>query len=179
MEEITLTYVVIHVWDDTRLVLPLSYFIEEPFQNWTRSSAQLLGQVHVWVDYTFPVDEGRKALKEIIETNPMWDRRFWNLQVVEADEKAMQLRVLATAADSSTAWNLAATSARSSSPSSTLPSGGTAAGACATQQRLGSRRERGGRPELPVDSPFLTLKMHGSSWTWTRRLHKVRPDPDH
>lgn len=106
VEEITLTYVVIHVWDDTRLVLPLSYFIEEPFQNWTRSSAQLLGQVHVWVDYTFPVDEGRKALKEIIETNPMWDRRFWNLQVVEAGEKAMQLRVLATAADSSTAWNL-------------------------------------------------------------------------
>ncbi|MGH8291591.1 MAG: mechanosensitive ion channel family protein [Steroidobacteraceae bacterium] len=106
VEEITLTYVVVHVWDDTRLVLPLSYFIEKPFQNWTRSSAQLLGQVHVWVDYSFPVEEGRKALKEIIESHPLWDRRFWNVQVVEADEKAMQLRVLATAADSSIAWNL-------------------------------------------------------------------------
>jgi len=106
VEEITLTYVVVHVWDDTRLVLPLSYFIEKPFQNWTRSSAQLLGQVHVWVDYSFPVAEGRKALKEIIENHPKWDRRFWNLQVVEANEKAMQLRVLATAADSSIAWDL-------------------------------------------------------------------------
>ena len=106
VEEITLTYVVVHVWDDTRLVLPLSYFIEKPFQNWTRSSAQILGQVHLWVDYSFPVEEGRKALKDIIETHPKWDRRFWNLQVVEADGKAMQLRVLATAADSSIAWDL-------------------------------------------------------------------------
>ena len=106
VEEITLTYVVVHIWDDRRLVLPLSYFIEKPFQNWTRSSAQLLGGVHVWVDYSFPVEEGRKALKEIIETHPKWDRRFWNLQVVESDEKAMQLRVLATAADSSIAWDL-------------------------------------------------------------------------
>ncbi len=106
VEEITLTYVVVHIWDDRRLVLPLSYFIEKPFQNWTRSSAQLLGGIHVWVDYSFPVEEGRKALKEIIETHPKWDRRFWNLQVVEADEKAMQLRILATAADSSTAWDL-------------------------------------------------------------------------
>ena len=106
VEEITLTYVVVHVWDDTRLVLPLSYFIEKPFQNWTRSSAQIMGQVHVWVDYSFPVEEGRKALKEIIESHPKWDRRFWNLQVVEADEKAMQLRILVTAADSSIAWDL-------------------------------------------------------------------------
>jgi small-conductance mechanosensitive channel len=106
VEEITLTYVVVHIWDDRRLVLPLSYFIEKPFQNWTRSSAQLLGRVHVWVDYSFPVEEGRKALKEIIENHPKWDRRFWNLQVVESDEKAMQLRVLATAADSSIAWDL-------------------------------------------------------------------------
>ncbi|MGH8318398.1 MAG: mechanosensitive ion channel family protein [Steroidobacteraceae bacterium] len=106
VEEITLTYVVVHIWDDTRLVVPLSYFIETPFQNWTRTSAGLLGQVHIWVDYSFPVAEGRKALKQIIETNPLWDKRFWNLQVVEASEKSMQLRVLATAADSSIAWNL-------------------------------------------------------------------------
>jgi small-conductance mechanosensitive channel len=106
VEEITLTYVVVHVWDDTRLVLPLSYFIEKPFQNWTRSSAQIMGQIHLWVDYSFPVEEGRRALKAIIESHPKWDRRFWNLQVVEADEKAMQLRILATAADSSLAWDL-------------------------------------------------------------------------
>jgi small-conductance mechanosensitive channel len=106
IEEITLTYVVVHIWDDRRMVLPLSYFIEKPFQNWTRVSAQLLGSVFVWVDYSFPVEEGRKALKEIIENHPLWDKRFWNLQVSDASEKTMQLRVLATAADSSKAWDL-------------------------------------------------------------------------
>jgi len=106
VEEITLTYVIIHIWDDRRLVVPLSYFIEKPFQNWTRASAQLLGSVFVWVDYSLPLDEIRKALKEIIETHPLWDKRFWNLQVTDATEKTMQLRVLATSADSSKSWDL-------------------------------------------------------------------------
>jgi small-conductance mechanosensitive channel len=106
VEEITLTFVVVHIWDDRRLVLPLGYFIEKPFQNWTRTSAQLLGSVFVWVDYTFPVDQGRAALKTIIEGSRLWDRRFWNLQVSDADAKSMQLRVLATAANSSDSWDL-------------------------------------------------------------------------
>ncbi|HEY5297017.1 MAG TPA: mechanosensitive ion channel domain-containing protein [Verrucomicrobiae bacterium] len=106
IEEITLTYVVVHIWDDRRLILPLSYFIEKPFQNWTRASAQLLGSVFVWVDYSFPVDDGRKALKEIIENHPLWDKRFWNLQVSDATEKTMQLRILATTADASKGWDL-------------------------------------------------------------------------
>jgi small-conductance mechanosensitive channel len=106
VEEITLTYVVVHLWDDRRMVLPLTYFIEKPFQNWTRTSSGLLGTVLVWVDYSFPVDEGRTALKEIIESNPLWDKRFWNLQVSDASEKSMQLRVIATSADSSKSWDL-------------------------------------------------------------------------
>jgi small-conductance mechanosensitive channel len=106
IEEITLTYVVVHIWDDRRMVLPLSYFIEKPFQNWTRVSAQLLGSVFVWVDYSFPVEEGRKALKQIVEGSALYDKRFWNLQVSDASEKTMQLRVLATAADSAKAWDL-------------------------------------------------------------------------
>jgi small-conductance mechanosensitive channel len=106
VEEITLTYVIIHIWDDRRLVVPLSYFIEKPFQNWTRASAQLLGSVFLWVDYTMPLEEIRKALKEIIEPNPLWDKRFWNLQVTDATEKTMQIRVLATSADSSKGWDL-------------------------------------------------------------------------
>jgi small-conductance mechanosensitive channel len=106
IEEITLTYVVVHVWDDRRLVLPLSYFIEKPFQNWTRTSSELLGSVFVWVDYTFPVEEGRAALKEIIDASPRWDKRFWNLQVTDADARTMQLRVLATAANASQAFDL-------------------------------------------------------------------------
>lgn len=106
IEEITLTYVVVHIWDDRRLVVPLSYFIEKPFQNWTRASAKLLGSVFVWVDYSLPLDEARKALKDIIENHPLWDKRFWNLQVSDATEKTMQLRVLATSADSSKSWDL-------------------------------------------------------------------------
>ena len=106
IEEITLTYVIVHIWDDRRLVVPLGYFIEKPFQNWTRKSAQLLGSVLVWVDYSFPVEEGRAALKRIIEGNPLWDGRYWNLQVTDANERSMQLRVLATSADSSKSWDL-------------------------------------------------------------------------
>ena len=106
IEEITLTYVVIHIWDDRRLVAPLSYFIEKPFQNWTRTSADLMGSVFVWVDYSLPVDETRKALKEIIEPHPLWDKRYWNLQVTDATERTMQIRVLATAADSAKAFDL-------------------------------------------------------------------------
>jgi small-conductance mechanosensitive channel len=106
IEEITLTYVVVHIWDDRRMVLPLSYFITKPFQNWTRSSAQLMGSIFVWVDYSFPVDDARKALKPIVEGNPLWDGRFWNLQVSDATEKTMQLRILATASNSSAAWDL-------------------------------------------------------------------------
>lgn len=106
VEEITLTYVVIHIWDDRRLIVPLSYFIEKPFQNWTRISAELLGSVFVWVDYSLPLEETRKALKEMIENHPLWDKRFWNLQVTDTTERTMQIRVLATAADSSRSWDL-------------------------------------------------------------------------
>ena len=106
VEEITLTYVIVHIWDDRRLVLPLSYFIEKPFQNWTRTSAAIMGSVFVWVDYSFPVDAARTALKDIIEDHPLWDRRFWNLQVSDSTDKAVQLRVLATSSDSSRSWDL-------------------------------------------------------------------------
>jgi small-conductance mechanosensitive channel len=106
IEEITLSYVVVHIWDDRRLVLPLTYFVEKPFQNWTRSSAQLLGSVFIWVDYSFPLAEARKALARIIESSPLWDRRFWNLQVTDTSERTMQLRVLATSEDSSKSWDL-------------------------------------------------------------------------
>jgi small-conductance mechanosensitive channel len=105
VEEITLSYVVVHIWDDRRLVLPLSYFIEKPFQNWTRSSAALTGTVFLWVDFSVDVEATRAALKPIIEGSALWDRRFWNLQVSDVSEKCMQLRVLATSADSSRSWD--------------------------------------------------------------------------
>ncbi len=106
IEEITLTYVVIHIWDDRRLVVPLSDFIEKPFQNWTRTSAELLGSVLLWVDYSLPVAETREATRKIVESCALWDKRFWNLQVSDATEHTMQIRVLCTAADASKAWDL-------------------------------------------------------------------------
>jgi hypothetical protein len=101
-----LTYVVVHIWDDRRLVVPLSHFIEKPFQNWTRVSAELLGSVFVWADYTLPITELRPAIQRIVESCKDWDRRFWNLQLTDTTDRAMQLRVLATAADASKAWDL-------------------------------------------------------------------------
>jgi small-conductance mechanosensitive channel len=106
VEEITLTYVVIHIWDERRLIVPLSYFIEKPFQNWTHVSANLLGSVVMWTDYTLPVGELRREIQRIVESCQDWDRRFWNFQVTEATERTMQVRVLATASDSGKAWNL-------------------------------------------------------------------------
>jgi small-conductance mechanosensitive channel len=106
IEEITLTYVILHIWDDRRLVIPLSYFIEKPFQNWTRLSSKLIGAVFIWVDYTVPLEELRKMLKDVIETQPLWDQRLWNLQVTDSNEQAMQLRILVTAKDSAQLWDL-------------------------------------------------------------------------
>jgi len=106
VEEITLTYVVIHIWDDRRLIAPLTDFIEKPFENWTRVSAQLLGSVLLWVDYSLPLEETRQAARQIIEASPLWDHRFWNLQVSDSSERTMQIRVLCTATDASKAWDL-------------------------------------------------------------------------
>ncbi len=106
VEEITLTYVVIQIWDERRLIVPLSHFIERPFQNWTRVSANLLGSVFLWVDYSLPLGETREAVRKIVESSALWDKRFWNLAVTDANERAMQIRVLATAADSGKAWDL-------------------------------------------------------------------------
>lgn len=106
IEEITLTYVIIRIWDERRLVVPLSYFNEKPFENWTRVSANLLGSVMLWVDYTLPLEEARLFLKGVIESHPLWDKRFWNLQVTDATEKSMQIRVLVTSMDSSKNFDL-------------------------------------------------------------------------
>jgi small-conductance mechanosensitive channel len=106
IEEITLTYVVVHIWDDRRLIVPLSDFIEKPFQNWTRVSAHLLGSVVLWVDFSLPLEETREVVRQIVEASPLWDRRFWNLQVADTSDRAMQIRVLVTATDSSKAWDL-------------------------------------------------------------------------
>ncbi|MCP5423934.1 MAG: mechanosensitive ion channel [Gammaproteobacteria bacterium] len=104
--EINATYVVIRIWDERRLVVPLNYFNTQPFQNWTRSSSDLLGTAFFYVDYTFPVEEGRKELKRILDASNLWDGRAWGLQVTDATAQTVELRALMSAADASIAWDL-------------------------------------------------------------------------
>jgi small-conductance mechanosensitive channel len=106
IEEITMTYVVIKIWDERRMVVPLSYFIEKPFQNWTRKTANIIGTVFVHTDYTVPVEAVRTELKRLAETNPKWDGRVCVLQVTEARERTLELRALVSARNSPTAWDL-------------------------------------------------------------------------
>ncbi|MDD2676341.1 MAG: mechanosensitive ion channel [Methylacidiphilaceae bacterium] len=106
IEEITLTYVVVAVWNQIRLILPITYLIDHPFQNWTRNASELLGIVHVYVDYTMPVEEMRKYLIEICRKNPLWDGRVAVTQVTHATERTMNVRLLVSAQDSSKAWDL-------------------------------------------------------------------------
>jgi len=106
IEEITLTYVVVMIWDQRRLVLPITYFVEKPFQNWTRASAELLGSVFVHVDYTVPVESVREELQRILQDSPLWDRRVGSLLVTNATERTMELRALMSASDASNVWSL-------------------------------------------------------------------------
>ena len=106
IEEITLTFVVVRIWDLRRLVVPISYFLEKPFENWTRASADLLGSVFVYTDYTVSVEKVRNELTRILENSPKWDKKVNVLQVTNATEKTVELRALMSAADSPTAWGL-------------------------------------------------------------------------
>ncbi|MCB0565773.1 MAG: mechanosensitive ion channel [Phaeodactylibacter sp.] len=106
IEEITLTYVVIRIWDERRLVVPLNYFNEKPFQNWTRTSAQLLGYVYLYTDYRLPVEALRKFYFEIIEKHEKWDGRVKNIQVTNSGRHTMELRILMSARNAPDAWDL-------------------------------------------------------------------------
>ena len=106
IEEITLTYVVVKIWDLRRLIVPITYFIEKPFQNWTRVTADLLGSVFVYVDYTVPVEAVRAELQNILKGSELWDGKVCVLQVTNTTERAIELRALMSAADASTAWSL-------------------------------------------------------------------------
>ena len=106
VEEITGTYVVLKIWDERRLIIPLQWFIENPFQNWTRKSAQIIGTVFLWVDYRMPLEPLREAAKRACEAASEWDQRLCLLQVVEAGERSMQLRLLVSSANSGLNWDL-------------------------------------------------------------------------
>ncbi|MFC7705151.1 mechanosensitive ion channel family protein [Plastorhodobacter daqingensis] len=106
IEEIRATYVTIRLWDWRRLVVPLSYFIEQPFQNWTRDSASIIGVVMWHVDYTMPIDRFRERATEIIKASSLWDGNVVNVQVVDVSERTIQVRGLMSARTSPIAWDL-------------------------------------------------------------------------
>ncbi len=106
IEEITLGYVVVKIWDQRRLILPSSYFTTTPFQNWTRSSADIIGTVELDVDWTVPVSQMRETGQRVVNGSDLWDRRAYGLQVTDATGGLVRARVLVSAADSSALWNL-------------------------------------------------------------------------
>ncbi|MBA9078133.1 mechanosensitive ion channel family protein [Rufibacter quisquiliarum] len=106
VEEITLTYVVMRLWDQRRLVLPINYFIEKPFQNWTRTNAELLGTVFLYLDYTAPIEALREELTRILKETHLWDGRVGILQVTDSKERTLELRALVSARDSGSAYDL-------------------------------------------------------------------------
>jgi small-conductance mechanosensitive channel len=99
IEEITLTYVTVRTWDLRRMILPITYFVEKPFQNWSRVSTDLLGAIVLYLDYQAPIGELRKELKRRVENNPKWDRKVCGLQVTDTKQSTIEVRALVSAAD--------------------------------------------------------------------------------
>lgn len=106
IEEINLTYVVVRLWDKRRLVLPSTYFLEKPFQNWTRTSADLIGSVFLYTDYTVPFDDLRAELTRILDNTELWDKNVNVLQVTDTKQSTVETRILVSAKNSPTAWDL-------------------------------------------------------------------------
>jgi len=106
IEEITLTYTVVRIWDQRRLVVPSTYFFDKPFQNWTRTSSEILGTVFIYTDYRVSFDALREELTRLLESTPLWDKRVNVLQVTDAKQNGVEVRALMSAKDSPTAWDL-------------------------------------------------------------------------
>ena len=106
VEEITGAFVVVRIWDQRRLIVPLQWFIEHPFENWRRKGADLLGTVFLWLDYRVPMEPLRAELKRIVEGDPDWDGRVCQMQVTDANERAVEVRALVSAADAGRAFSL-------------------------------------------------------------------------
>ena len=99
IEEITLTYVTVRTWDLRRMILPITYFVEKPFQNWSRVSTDLLGAILLYLDYQAPVGELRKELKRLVENNPKWDKKVCGLQVTDTKQSTIEVRALVSGTD--------------------------------------------------------------------------------
>jgi len=106
VEEIKGTYVVVRIWDERRLIVPLQWFIENPFENWTHTSSTILGTVFLWLDFSVPIDPLRAELERICNDSPIWDQRVCKVQVTDATDRAMQLRFLISAQNAGDAFEL-------------------------------------------------------------------------
>ncbi|MFY0256157.1 mechanosensitive ion channel family protein [Chitinophaga sp. 30R24] len=106
VEEITLTYVVLNIWDQRKLILPINYFIEKPFQNWTRTGSEILGTAFFYLDYTIPVAELRTVYENLLAQSPLWDKRVKGLQVTNTSERTIEIRALMSANNSGDAFDL-------------------------------------------------------------------------
>ena len=106
IEELTLTYVVVKIWDLRRMIVPVTFFLEKTFQNWTRNTTNILGTVFLYVDYTAPVPEIRQKFLEILESSKIWDQEVWCLQVTNTGERVLELRALMSAVDAPSSWDL-------------------------------------------------------------------------
>ena len=106
IEEITSTYVVVRLWDWRRMILPISYFLEKPFQNWTHKSASLIGSVFFFLDYQASIEAIRAKLLDIVQDSPLWDGKVVNLQVSDATEHTVQVRMLVSARNAPQTWDL-------------------------------------------------------------------------
>lgn len=106
VEDITGTYVVLKLWDERRMIVPLTWFIENPFENWTRTGSQIMGTVFLYVDYATPIEPIRAEAKRLVETMPEWDGRVFAVQVTDATDKAIQVRVLVSSVNSGKNFDL-------------------------------------------------------------------------
>lgn len=106
IEEINLTNVVVRVWDRRRLILPITYFVETPFQNWTRSDASITGAILLYLDYNVPVDKLREKARELVEADPLWNQDVFAVQVTDTTPTCIIVRILVSAADAPSAFDL-------------------------------------------------------------------------
>jgi small-conductance mechanosensitive channel len=106
IEEISLTFVVVKIWDERRLILPVNYFLEKPFQNWTKSNSDITGSIFIYVDYSFNVDIIREILPLMLQKTSNWDNRIMNIQVTDTKEHCKVIRVLLSSSDASKNWDL-------------------------------------------------------------------------
>ena len=106
VDDITLTYVVVKTWDERRLIVPTSYFVDNPFENWTHDEARVIGTVLLTLDFAVPVEEIRDEVRRLLEASSLWDHRQWGVQVTEVTTQGVQVRVVMSAANAPSSWDL-------------------------------------------------------------------------